>query len=1142
METLKRSQHLSDEILATIVLGIDDSAERERHLEVCTECLHRASLLNPSDTFVELLASAKTRLDRPAATAPTKTIALDNTPGFDGTLAYPSLAVATADAAEVPVELAQHAKYRPIRKLGSGGMGSVWLAEHKVMHRLVAVKAIRPEFLSNTTAKDRFLREIRATAQLQHPNIVASFDAEESDGVCLLAMEYVPGEVLTTILDRGAMPIDAACRAVRDAALGLHHAHEASLVHRDVKPSNLIRTTDGMVKVLDFGLVVASDAAESGLTGVNVVMGTPDYIAPEQAENAKLADARSDIYSLGCTLYHLLSGQVPFPRESTLKKLDAHRSTEPKPIRGLPQSLVPILNRMMAKDPAQRFPTALAAAQALEPFCTGSIPASAVSKSRWPWRTQVLTGLAFAFMAFLAAAAVQYRIKTDTGELVIETVDDDVEVVIKQSGKLVTVYDPKSKQKLILSSGLYELELNGKASGLKLDIDKATLKRGDVVIAKITREPAALSKPLTPIEPFRTLRTKSKHPDAYTKLSPDGRLLAMPVDNSTGSGVATYRMIDLLSGGTIGEVGRDELHITDSAFSTDGSLLYYLHTSPHENGYSVSEYDIKNRKLRSVNNTEPITRWPCHPSVSPDGRLLAFTLADPGDNCREIRIIEIASGKTLKSIRTPFKDGITAMKGVYSPDGQSFLESRMNRKAVNEPYHQSIITLHDLKTPANVKTWTLEHWAYDPFFVDGTPQIGASRSDGERVWFELWNIQTKESVRVIPAPAKSITLGIAKQGNRVAYADPDGKLSVVDVASGQVIWTGGPVPRIEQLRLNNDATTLVAIDRNEYRIYRVDTEAAAKPPALVGATAVAEALKPTSVIRFDLGDRFGTADVSPNGRLVAASRMGAEITRVYDSATGKLIREVPKAFIAKFTPDSKHIITGDWTRVRVVDIESGKVLQQFGEGHQLYNIFVAATGHTILTISPNRMQAWDWSTGKKLSDLPSFRDGDRHLLSHDGHYLLRQVQGKPPLEVYDTRTGNVDEALAPLRNIVEGIAHVTADGKTLICGTESENVCYDLATGKLISRFTNRQPLIRDGTLRDANHVMISMTSDRYLIGLYDLTTGAKVLNLASPVSVEGRHTCKLAQCGTKVVLTINNEIYLWDLTLAKRNTLPGKE
>ncbi|WP_052639885.1 protein kinase domain-containing protein [Zavarzinella formosa] len=451
--------HPPTEDLAAFGLGLLDEAATQAisdHLAECEEC-QQAVAVSPGDTFTDLLAGAKTVLDAPP-------------PGE-----------------ALPPELAAHPRYTPLRLLGVGGMGTVWLAEHAIMGRRVAVKVIRPEFLARPGAANRFRREVAAAARLHHPNIVTAFDAEQAGETHFLAMEYVNGVGLDELLkEKGAISVSEACRYIVDAAIGLEHAHRTGLVHRDVKPGNLMRAAGGTVKVLDFGLamLVADDRADASLTGANMVVGTPDYIAPEQAEHPHAADGRADIYALGCTLYHLLTGAVPFPGSSVLKKLDAHRRDQPKPLgqfrTDIPRGLSEIVMKMMAKDPAARFQTAAAVAEALQPFADGAIV---------PMRPRSYSVAAgFAFVALLLLGTVIYRIQTDKGELVISTESDDVEVLVKQGGRLVTIIDTKTQKQIELKSGEYDLELRN-ADGLKLDITKAALTRGSKQLATIERVP-----------------------------------------------------------------------------------------------------------------------------------------------------------------------------------------------------------------------------------------------------------------------------------------------------------------------------------------------------------------------------------------------------------------------------------------------------------------------------------------------------------------------------------------------------------------------------------------------------------------------------------------------------------------------------
>ena len=293
-----------------------------------------------------------------------------------------------------PSELLNHDRYRLIQQIGQGGMGSVWLAMHIVMNRPVALKVIRSDLLNNRHALARFQREVQAAARLQHPNIVTAFDAEQIGETHFLVVEFVEGQTLSRRVANGKLNVHEACRAIRDAANGMAHAHAAGLVHRDIKPGNLIRSANGTVKVLDFGLVI-DRSDDSSITG-NSPMGTTDYIAPEQVESPKDADARSDIYSLGCTLYHLLVGRAPFAGLSPLGKLVAHRDNEPPRIQGIPNALQMVVSKMMSKLPEDRYQTAEEVVKAVAPFCDPATPSAlaAIKPSINPWPRRLFIGAA----------------------------------------------------------------------------------------------------------------------------------------------------------------------------------------------------------------------------------------------------------------------------------------------------------------------------------------------------------------------------------------------------------------------------------------------------------------------------------------------------------------------------------------------------------------------------------------------------------------------------------------------------------------------------------------------------------------------------------------------------------------------------
>src|SRR5262245_4336672 len=256
-------------------------------------------------------------------------------------------------------------KYKLLELLGVGGMGKVYLCEHLRMKRLVALKVLPFDRLEEPTALERFEREARAAASLDHPNIVRAFDLDTDPGTNLhfLVMEYVDGTSLQQIVKKfGPMDVFRAAHYIAQAAEGLQHAHEAGWVHRDVKPANLLLDRSGAIKVLDMGLARFFPDDSNPLTkqhDKHSVIGTADYLAPEQVVDSSEVDIRADIYSLGGTFYYLLTGRSPFGKGTVPEKLLWQQHRQPESVRGsradVPKDLEAVIERMLAKDPAERY-------------------------------------------------------------------------------------------------------------------------------------------------------------------------------------------------------------------------------------------------------------------------------------------------------------------------------------------------------------------------------------------------------------------------------------------------------------------------------------------------------------------------------------------------------------------------------------------------------------------------------------------------------------------------------------------------------------------------------------------------------------------------------------------------------------------
>jgi len=288
---------------------------------------------------------------------------------------------------DIPVEIGD---YKVLDRIGAGGMGQVFLAEHTRMQRIVALKTLPLDRMKDPQAIERFYEEIRAASRLLHPNIVTAFDAGESSGVHYLAMEHIDGATLSQIVnEQGPMSVPAAASIIRQAATGLLHAHRSGITHRDVKPSNLMRSNDGTVKILDLGLAQFSSSSllpsakdsSAGNTSAppketkKKLVGTLAYMAPEQLENPDKADARSDIYSLGATLFYLLTGRPPFVGEK-IEQVYGHRHGDIPDLmetrNDVDLRLTTIFSRMLAKTPAERYTSLDEVIDDLADYCTGA--------------------------------------------------------------------------------------------------------------------------------------------------------------------------------------------------------------------------------------------------------------------------------------------------------------------------------------------------------------------------------------------------------------------------------------------------------------------------------------------------------------------------------------------------------------------------------------------------------------------------------------------------------------------------------------------------------------------------------------------------------------------------------------------------
>ena len=516
MPSLK--SHPDARVLSDYALGqlsLDELESVADHIDQCGQCQETLnSFDNTEDTLLRYLAGD----------APIEPYA--DEPELAGALAAAAGPEATAGFTGSPaaeMSLGRLRDYELIEPLGRGGMGTVFRARHQRLDRMAAVKVLPIERTRQREAVARFHREMKAVGNLDHPNIVRAFDAGEVDGKHFLAMELVDGIDLSALAGKnGPLRVADACELVRQAAVGLQHAHVNGLIHRDIKPSNLMLDRRGVVKVLDLGLarILNEPTSEEDpgapqptnadqppqaveLTGTDQIMGAPDYMAPEQCADGHRVDVRGDIYSLGATLYRLLSGRAPHadPKYDTLaKKVTGITDDQPPSVKqwrdDVPPALQDVLERLMAKRPEDRPASAADAAELLTPFCNGhqlralggweDPPQHDARPANLRWLSSSWHWTAALFL--LVGAAMTIRVATDYGRVQIRTNADAIVAIKKNDRTVKTLELEVGSETVELRSGQYIVQVvrpPSDAEHIHVGPVKAEVRRGELEIVEI---------------------------------------------------------------------------------------------------------------------------------------------------------------------------------------------------------------------------------------------------------------------------------------------------------------------------------------------------------------------------------------------------------------------------------------------------------------------------------------------------------------------------------------------------------------------------------------------------------------------------------------------------------------------------------
>ncbi|MBY0526905.1 MAG: protein kinase [Gemmataceae bacterium] len=703
-------------------------------------------------------------------------------------------------------------QYRLVERLGEGGTGLVFKARHHRLARDVAIKVIRRELLTDIDVVARFYREVQILSRMAHPNIVHAYDAGPVAGSHFLVMEYVEGTDLAKLIKQhGPLPVSRACEYIRQAASGLAHAHEHGLVHRDVKPANLLVTgarssvpnesaTEstnqrlGSIKVLDLGLArlprgagapMANGTVDEGNTLFtpvgSVMMGTPDYMAPEQALDFSQADIRADVYSLGCTLYFLLTGQPPFPGGTPFQKLLRHQQADRPNISqsraDVPPELIPVLARMMAKLPEDRFATPAEVAAALVPF---SDPATATQRSalsadhparravagknlhrtlrrRRPW---VVGAIALAGLALVALVLNSWRMAPNAA-----TVSQQGPAAAGLDALRAKCNAPGAevgdiRQQIVEFRARYPGSPESFAAGELFRLLPSPWDRLD-----------GSKLPAGGKGPKELVATVGKSGPVYSAaLSPDGNLLATYLP---GIGIRLWDMAANQEKAVV-PMGGYGYHGVD--FSPDGKTLAW--------GCGIGgTFKVALLNLASKHPPQFLIegkRTDSRLKFSPDGRTLATASGDAG-----MHLWDVIAEKPCTTLES-FKN--VSLPPAFSPDGRTLAVGRDNKVVLREVTDQH---------PAKQRILAAEHKgavrvAFSP---DGQRLASVGMYDRE---IRLWNATLgTEEARLRGHAATGIVPMFLPDGKTLASVCDTGQVLLWDVTTGhrsrEILGPAGPL-------------------------------------------------------------------------------------------------------------------------------------------------------------------------------------------------------------------------------------------------------------------------------------------------------------------------------------------------------------
>jgi WD40 repeat protein/serine/threonine protein kinase len=965
---------------------------------------------------------------------------------------------ATLDRAATPTNLASLPAaypylpgYEILGELGRGGMGVVYKAQQSALGRIVALKMI---LLAGKDACERFRIEAEAVARLQHPNIVQVFEVEENNGLPYMSLEFCTGGSLADKLDGTPWEPKAAAQLVETLARAMEAAHQAKVIHRDLKPANVLLTAAGEPKVTDFGLAKKLDVPH-GQTQTGAVMGTPSYMAPEQASGSKDIGPAADVYALGAILYELLTGRPPFKAATALDTILQVVSDEPVPPRRLqskvPRDLETICLKCLQKQPARRYASAAALADDLRRFRVGEPiqgrPVSPVERGwRWCRRNPVTASLSAALLILLVAVAVGSTVAA----LYLNEKESEARhnADLADEARRIAVFQKEKARfnQYVAQMNLAQREYETNNIGHVQELLAAQVPRGGD-----TTDLRGFEWHYWQRMANRELLTLRGNPGVVcwgVSFSPDGRRLA------SAHGNHTVRVWDASTGQELLMLRGHTNAVDAVSFSPDGRRL-----ASASFDQTVRVWDATTgQELRTLTRHTSVIRGV---SFSPDGRRLASVSDD-----QTVRVWDASTGQELLTL----KGHTDRVWGVsFSPNGQRLASASddWTVRVWDAFTGQELLTLKR-------HTFGVRGVSFSP---DG--KWLASVSDDQTV--RVWDMSTGQELRTLRGHTSGVRgVSFSPDGHWLASASGDKTVRVWDASTGQESLTlKGHTHPIFGVSFSPDGRRLASAGDQTVRVW--DAASGQELLTLKGHTGGVESVS-----------------FSPDGRRLA-SVSDDRTVRVWDAASGQelltLKGHTSDVNSVSFSPDGRRLAsTSDDQTVRVWDASTGQELLTLkGHTFEVRCLSFSPNGQWLASAGLDRtVRVWDASTGRELLTLRGHTSGVSGVLfSPDGRRLASA--GDQTVRVWDAASGQELRTFRERTTMVRCLSF-SPNGRRLASAGDQTVRVWDAASGKEL--------LVLKGHTAGVNSVSFSPDGRRLAsagdqtVRVWDASTGQELLTL----------------------------------------------